>query len=40
MLLLIGHWYEHREAVNVGNIINTMPLSVEALLMPYRVWSF
>lgn len=40
MLLLIGHWYEHREAVNVGNITNVMPMAVESLLFPYRVLSF
>lgn len=32
MLLLIGHLYEHREAVNVGNIVTEMPLTVAALL--------
>lgn len=36
MLLLIGHWYETREAVNVGNIVNALPFSVEALLSPLR----
>ena len=35
MKLLIGHWYKNREAVNVGNIVNVMPLAVESLL-----WSF
>lgn len=38
MLLLIGHWFANREAVNVGNIVNQMPLSVEALLSTYRSW--
>lgn len=38
MLLLIGHWYENREAVNVGNIVNELPLAVDALLAPYRVF--
>lgn len=36
MLLLIGHWYEHREAVNVGNIGTPFPFAVEALMTPYR----
>ena len=36
MLLLIGHWYEERNAVNVGNISSVLPFTVEALLAPYR----
>ncbi|MDW2745141.1 head-tail connector protein [Atlantibacter subterraneus] len=38
MLLLIGHWYANREAVNVGNITSELPLGVEALLMQHRRW--
>jgi uncharacterized phiE125 gp8 family phage protein len=38
MLLIIAHFYEHREAVNVGNIVNELPMGVEALLFPYRVF--
>ena len=38
MLLMIGSWYENRESVNVGNIVNEMPLGVEALLFPLRVF--
>lgn len=37
MLLLIAHWYNHREAVNVGSSISTYPMAVDALLQPYRV---
>ncbi len=38
MLLLIGHWYENREAVAVtGAIPKEMPLAVDALLWPYRM---
>lgn len=33
MLLLIGHWYENREAINIGNIVSDIPLTVESLLM-------
>lgn len=40
MLLLVGYWYDQRSAVNVGNIVNEMPLGVDALLAPYRVISF
>lgn len=36
MLLCIGHWYAHREAVIVGASAATLPLSVLALLQPYR----
>lgn len=35
--LLIGHYYENREAVNVGNIVNELPLSVQNLLSVHRV---
>ncbi len=40
MLLLIGHWYEQRQAVNVGNAVNALPFAVDALLWPYRVFTF
>lgn len=36
MLLLIGHFYENRESVSVGNM-NELPFGVDALLGPYRV---
>jgi len=39
MLLLIAHWYENREAVNVGNITSTFDFAVEALLQPYRIYG-
>lgn len=31
--LLVGHWYENREAVVTGTIATQLPLTVEALLM-------
>lgn len=37
MLLIIGHWYANREAVNIGNIVAEIPMGTEALLRPYRV---
>lgn len=37
ILLLVGHWYENREAVNVGNIVTSVPFAVDALLSSYRV---
>ncbi|HYE49584.1 MAG TPA: head-tail connector protein [Azospirillaceae bacterium] len=36
LLLLIGHWYVAREAVNIGNIVNELPLGVAALLCNHR----
>lgn len=32
MLMLIGHWYEHRESVNIGNTATEVPLSARACL--------
>jgi len=37
MKILIGHWYEHREPVIAGTIVSSVPMSVDSLLMPYRV---
>lgn len=34
--LLVGHWYENREAVLVGTISKQLELTVDALLAPYR----
>ncbi len=39
VLLLVGHWFANREAVTVGNIVSNVPLTVEALLSPFRSWS-
>lgn len=39
MLLLIGQWYMHRENIAVGQTVAELPMAVEALLSPYRVWS-
>lgn len=38
MKLLIGHWFANREAVNVGNIVTPLPLAVDALLWPFKVF--
>ena len=40
MKLLIGHWYENREAVVVGQVPMEVPLAAEALISPYRRASF
>lgn len=37
MLLQIGHLYEHRESVNVGNIVTEMKFAYTHLLTPYRI---
>lgn len=39
MLLLIGHWYTNREAVNVGNITSEIPVAAPALLWPYKAFA-
>jgi uncharacterized phiE125 gp8 family phage protein len=36
-LLLVGHWYENRDAVIVGTISSELPLAVQTLLSNYRV---
>lgn len=36
MLLLIGHWFENREAVVIGSTPAELPMAVEALIAPYR----
>jgi uncharacterized phiE125 gp8 family phage protein len=36
MKLLIGTWYENRESVVIGTIVNDLPDGVERLLYPYR----
>lgn len=37
MLLLIGHWYEQREAVLAGTISKEVEFTVQALCAPYRL---
>lgn len=37
MLILIGHWFQHRELTDVGNLLAEVPLSTEALLFPYMI---
>lgn len=32
MLLLVGHWFNNREAVVIGTISSAVPLAVESLL--------
>lgn len=37
VLLLVGHWYEHREEVVIGQAPAVLPRAVDALIAPYRV---
>lgn len=36
ILLLVGHWYENREAVSVGDSASELPFAVKALIQPSR----
>lgn len=36
-LLLVGHFYENREAVVIGTITSQVPMAYEALIQPYRI---
>ncbi|WP_193146545.1 head-tail connector protein [Serratia marcescens] len=39
MLLLVGHWYENREASVVGQSVSKLPMAVESILQPYRIYG-
>lgn len=39
MLLLVAHWYEHREAASEAAGMKVLPLAVDALIGPYRWFS-
>lgn len=38
ILLLVGHWYENRESVVIGQAPAQLPMAVDALMFPYRVF--
>ena len=40
MRLLLGEWYEMREAVIVGSIVNELPFAVESLMWQDRIFPF
>lgn len=40
ILLLVGHWYEAREAIIVGTISTELPMTVKYLLWPSRMLRF
>jgi hypothetical protein len=37
ILLLVAHYYAHREGVIIGTISSELPLGVEMLLAPYVI---
>ena len=36
LVLLVAHWYEHREPVEIGAAATAIPSMVSELLLPYR----
>jgi uncharacterized phiE125 gp8 family phage protein len=38
MQLLVAHWYARREPVQVGNIVNEIPLTISHLWWPFRAF--
>lgn len=40
LLLLIGHWYENREAIVTGTIATDLPLAVQYIVDEYSVRRF
>jgi uncharacterized phiE125 gp8 family phage protein len=40
VLFLVSHWYISRTPVNVGNIVNDIPKTFDALVGSSRVWRF
>lgn len=40
MHLLIGHWFENRQAVTIGLVSKALELGVTAMVGPYRVQGF
>ncbi len=39
VMMLAGHFYENREASIIGVSAASMPLAVEYLMMPHRIWA-
>jgi len=39
ILILAAHFYEVREPVVIGTSVMVVPMTAEALLLPYRVWG-
>lgn len=40
LLLMMAHLFDNREPVNIGNIVNEIPMGFESLLSPWRVVRF
>ena len=40
MLIMIANLYENRQSVGIAASVNEIPMVVDALLAPYRIWSF
>lgn len=40
ILMLVGHFYENRESIVIGQTPAEVPMAVEALTSPFRVVSF
>lgn len=40
LLLLIGHWFDQRNAVNIGNIVNDIPLSYSHMVSGFQRSSY
>lgn len=40
MLLMIGHWYDHREDTLTGTSMMSIPRGAESLLWPHRIMKF
>lgn len=38
--ILGAHFYENREAVNVGNIVTPMPMTVDWLIGRFKLWNW
>jgi len=36
ILLLVAHWYEHRDPLEIGSAAAAIPAAVSDLLNPYR----
>lgn len=37
ILFAVGHLYEHRSAINIGNITSKIPMTFEHILWPHRI---
>lgn len=40
VLMLVGHWYENREATLVGVSAEEVPFGVQSIIDAHREWAF